>query len=543
VVTPRFWAGFLVIHLLALAALGAWVRSETRLVDLPALHLEQGERLRCVSYAPYYLPGQTPLDPTTRIPREQIEADLKALAPLTECVRIYSVHQGLEQVPAIAQKLGLKVLMGGWIGLEADKNRVQIETLVKLANAYPNTIRAVIVGNEVLLRREQTEAGLRVYIEEVKSRVKVPVTYADVWEFWMRHPDLESAVDFVTVHILPFWEDDPVAVEQALIHVGDVRALVTRKFTKPVLIGETGWPSAGRQREGSRPSLVNQARYVREFIHQAHAEGWDYNLIEALDQPWKRRLEGTVGGYWGILDTRLQPKFSFTQPVAERASASPVWAGMGAGALLGLVAALVGARRLNPGPRLVAALAVAAAGALAGAVGVLAWEHARVAYRNELEWLLLGSVGLGAMLVPLLMGLWGGARPLPSAAGARREERSGKRSQAARMAHKLSQFRLALLYAGATAALLLVADPRYRDFPTLLYAIPALSLGTLGLLGWRANRLAREERLLGLVILLGGLGRWLMEPTNLQAIAWGSCCLLLAAGGLLGRSDEDQQGQ
>lgn len=542
VVKVWFWLGLLLIHLLAVTALVAWVRSETRPVDLPVLHLEQGERLRCVSYAPFYQPGQTPLDPAIRISREQIVADLTALAPLTECVRIYSAHQGLEQVPAVAQALGLKVLLGGWIGLEADKNRLQIESLVKLANAYPNTIRGVIVGNEVLLRREQSEAQLRAYILEVKSRVKVPVTYADVWEFWMRHPDLQTAVDFVTVHILPFWEDEPVAVEQALVHLRDVRAQVVQKFSKPVLIGETGWPSAGRQREGARPSLVNQARYLREFIHRAHQENWDYNLIEAVDQPWKRRLEGTVGGYWGILDTTLGPKFSFTQPVAERSDATPVWKGMGAGALLGLLAALVGARRASPGQRLLAALAVAAAGALAGGVSVLAWEHALVAYRTALEWLLLGAVGVGAALVPLLLGLWGGARTLPSAAQARQERRAGKRSQAARMAQTLSQLRLALLFAGATAALLLLADPRYRDFPTLLYAIPALSLGTLSLLGGRAHRLGREERLLAAVLLLGGMGRWLMEPANPQAMAWGTCCLLLAVGGLLGPAEQHQQG-
>jgi glucan 1,3-beta-glucosidase len=536
----RFWAGFLLLHLAALAGLIHFVLGQLRPVELPTLHLDQGEKLRCVSYAPYYRPGQTPLELTTRIPREQIEADLKALAPLTECVRIYSVNQGLELVPGIAQGLGLKVLLGAWIGVEADRNRLQVDTAVRLANAYPGTVKAVVVGNEVLLRREQTEATLRAYIEEVRRRVKVPVTYADVWEFWTRHRELASAVDFVTVHILPYWEDHPVAVDHALTHIRDVRALVVQQFAKPVLIGETGWPSAGRQRQDSRPSLVNQARYVREFIRHAHDEGWDYNLIEAVDQPWKRRLEGTVGGYWGILDTGLAPKFSFVAPVAERQDGRPVWIATGAGALLGLLASLIGIVKY-PGPaRVLPVLGLAACGAVAGTVIMLTWEHGSVAYRDGLEWVLLGAVALGGGLLPLILGLWAGCRPIPGGFSAWRMGRGG--TQQATLARQLGLLRFSLLFAATVAAVLLFADPRYRDFPTLLYAVPALAFGAFGLFAPGHQRLGREERVLALLLLVCGTARWSSEPANPQALAWWLCCLLLAAGAGLGRSEQHQEG-
>ena len=73
----------------------------------------------------------------------------------------------------------------------------------------------------------------------------------------------------------------------------------TRFAPKDVLIGETGWPSEGRQRETAVPSRVNEARFIRGFVSMAEANGWHYNLIEAFDQPWKRANEGAVGGYWG----------------------------------------------------------------------------------------------------------------------------------------------------------------------------------------------------------------------------------------------------
>src|SRR3546814_2538257 len=41
----------------------------------------------------------------------------------------------------------------------------------------------------------------------------------------------------------------------------------------------------------------------------------------AFDQPWKRKLEGTVGGHWGFLDGNAQVKFAWGQPLSNH----PFW--------------------------------------------------------------------------------------------------------------------------------------------------------------------------------------------------------------------------
>ncbi len=115
--------------------------------------------------------------------------------------------------------IGLKVLLGLWLSSNPVTNKVQIDTAIDLANRYPDTIRAVIVGNEVLLRGDMAANQLADTIRAVKARVKVPVTYADVWEYWLRNRDVAAAVDFITIHILPYWEDLPVAADQAAAHV------------------------------------------------------------------------------------------------------------------------------------------------------------------------------------------------------------------------------------------------------------------------------------------------------------------------------------
>ena len=526
------WLSVLLSQLALLIGLFVWLAGEMRPVYMHDLQLSAGEKLKCVSYAPYHHPGQTPFDAQLRISPEQISTDLRALARITDCVRLYSVDQGLEQVPEIARSVGIKVLLGAWIGYDVDKNAAELDRAIALANANADVVRALIVGNEVLLRRERTEDEMRALIRSAKARTTVPVTYADVWEFWTRHDSLAKEVDFLTVHILPFWEDDPVDIEHALEHVIATRSHVGEHFVgKPILIGETGWPSQGRQRQASRPSQVNQARYVREFVHQAHARGWDYNLIEAIDQPWKRALEGTVGGFWGMLDaSTLAPKFALAGPVAERTNPQGLIVGAIVGALSGL---LLGTRRCGGG--LLRRAALVMLGASSGLIAVLHAEHAQLAYRNALEWSVLGAVAVLGLLLATAFALWR-AEAIPDAASAWSDLR--KRDARFSMAQALGLLRGLILFAAAITAVLLWVDSRYRDFPILLYLGPA---ALLGVLGWVEATQARAERICAGLIAVAVLGRYLPEPANPQAIAWLLIGLLLALPVLLARAREHEK--
>src|SRR5437868_6553807 len=287
------------ISLGTIAAVWWWLATPITLVRAP---IDPNAKLQCVSYAPFR-GAQTPLVESTRISTEQIAEDLAQLAKVTDCVRTYSIENGLDQVPALATKVGLKVIQGIWLGSNRLKNLAQISTVVRLAREYPGVITAVVVGNEVLLRGEMTTADLAATIRSVKSQVTIPVTYADVWEYWLRNREVYEAVDFVTIHILPYWEDFPIRAKFASSHVDSIRKRMAVAFPgKEILIGETGWPSEGRMREGALPSRASQARVVSEILDTAKREGFRVNLIEAYDQPWKRQLEGTVGGYWGLFD-------------------------------------------------------------------------------------------------------------------------------------------------------------------------------------------------------------------------------------------------
>src|SRR6201990_2564620 len=290
----------LLVSLSAIAAVWWWLATPINLARAP---IDPNAKLLCVSYAPFR-DAQTPLVPTTQIAPEQIEQDLAQLAKVSDCVHTYSIENGLDQVPELAAKVGLKVIQGIWLSGNRQKSAVQIATGVRLAKEFPSTITALVVGNEVLLRGELSQSDLAATIRLVKMQVPVPVTYADVWEYWLRYREIFDAVDFVTIHILPFWEDFPIRAKHAAAHVEFIRRKMEVAFPgKEILIGETGWPSAGRMRDAALPSRTNQARVVSEILDLAKRQNFRVNLIEAYDQPWKRQLEGTMGGYWGLFDS------------------------------------------------------------------------------------------------------------------------------------------------------------------------------------------------------------------------------------------------
>jgi exo-beta-1,3-glucanase (GH17 family) len=433
-------------------------------VSLVRAPIDPAAKLECVSYAPFR-DAQTPLVPTTQISAEQMSQDLAQLAKISKCVRTYSVENGLDQVPELAGKVGLKVIQGIWLGSNRLKNVAQIATAVQLTKDFPNVISAVVVGNEVLLRGEMTAADLAANIRSVKSQVKVPVTYADVWEFWLRNREIYDAVDFVTIHILPYWEDFPIRAKNAAAHVDSIRKRVAVAFpAKEILIGETGWPSAGRMRDGALPSRTNQARVVSEILDLAKRENFRVNLIEAYDQPWKRELEGTVGGYWGLIDNDQR---ALKYPAGVPINNYPAWKlHMGLGLGLSMLVFAVGMQTLRRrpwSPRFSSWLTVAISATAAGVLlGVAADKMLYESY-NLGGWIRWGALLAAGVLSPLLCAYATmSGRSLPTFL-----ELFGPRQG---RTHSISAVLLGLILMvtaliGAETALGFVFDPRYRDFP------------------------------------------------------------------------------
>ena len=476
--------------------------------------------LQSVSFAPYR-PGQSPLTRTFPTP-DQIESDLKRLQGKVGAVRTYSAGENLETVPQRAGKYGLKVWHGAWLNNNEKENLEQINLLIDHANKYKDTVERVIVGNEVLLRKDLTANQLRRYIRQVKQRVTQPVTYADVWEFWLRNPQLADEVDFITIHILPYWEDEPIGLERKEAdgklaiekHLVDIYKKVQARFPdKKIVIGETGWPSDGRMRSDARPGRVEQVKFFSIFRSAAEREKFDYNVIEAFDQYWKARQEGTVGAAWGLLDAQRHDKFELGKPV----SAEPKWQ------LLFAVSTIVGALLL------LAYVSLRRASAWKGIIIFAAFAQIVATCYVQATWIDLSRAfyferSVGVVFWALLLALFSyallrgiadsltGKMADPSLYGARVREawhswRELPRYRILQRADLLAQMLYLVLTVLCIFYLIVISidwydgvirigdwfrqiaiDGRYRDFPIWSFVIPSVVL-----MAWKTITILRSE--------------------------------------------------
>src|SRR6202035_5782256 len=108
-----------------------WLAIPTYLARAP---IDPNAKLQCISYAPFR-GHQTSLSPATQVSREQIAEDLAQLAKISDCVRTYAIDLGLDQIPELAAKVGLKVIQGIWLDRYRQQKLTQISMCTRLAQA------------------------------------------------------------------------------------------------------------------------------------------------------------------------------------------------------------------------------------------------------------------------------------------------------------------------------------------------------------------------------------------------------------------------
>ncbi len=380
------FSSVLIAAVFAAITIGVW-----GYLNRPTMEPRWPEKIQGVAFSPFYA-GQDPM--YRKLPTDaQIDADLQLLSGKVTSVRTYSSLLSLGRVPQLAAKHRLKVTVGAWLDRQLSTNNLEVMAAIRLANAHSNVIRLVI-GNESILRGDLDADQVAEQLDRVRAAVTQPVSTAEPWHVWISHPELASHVDFITVHLLPYWEGIPV--EQGLNYVASRVALLQRTFPgKEIVIGEVGWPSDGRTREAAVASTSNEALFLRRFLRLAASEGYIYYLMEAFDQPWKAKYEGAVGAYWGIYNVDREPKFAFIEPIVR----IPQWqtlAGISVVLAMMLIALFFTHSRAlgTRGRSLLAIVAYAAAAALV-------W----IVYDYSQQYLTLFSALLGCLLLIGMLGV------------------------------------------------------------------------------------------------------------------------------------------
>lgn len=262
-------------------------------------------RIDGLAYAGFR-PGQSPLNDRYPTPR-QIAGDIEHLSHYTTRLRTYETRT-LSVVATEAARRKMTVLGGAWLSGKHAVDVREVDSLIELARAFP-AIRGLLIGNETLSTHSVSQQELIQTIDRVRRATHAPVSTAQTWTIWLSHPELAQHVDFIAVHLLPYW--DKVGVENAVDFTFDCLQQLRRAFPgRRIVVTEVGWPSAGLSMGAAIPSRENQSRFLRQFVNRAKHDRVEFYVIEAYDQVWKGAWEGRVGRYWGIFDTQHRLKIS-----------------------------------------------------------------------------------------------------------------------------------------------------------------------------------------------------------------------------------------
>ncbi|NJL15186.1 MAG: glycosyl hydrolase [Microscillaceae bacterium] len=275
--------------------------SEETLNDLFAEILQNGVHGFCFSL---YEEGQKPGD---LISEAQVRRRMEILQPHTQWVRSFSCTEGNEFIPKVAKEMGIKTLVGAWLGKDDEINQREIAGLIHLAKEGFVDIAAV--GNEVMYRKDLTEDELIDFMQKVKAEIPaIPMGYVDAYYEFSHRPRITERCDVILCNCYPFWEACPF--ENSLDYMKQMYEQAKAAGNgKQVIITETGWPSQGEDLRGAVPSYQSARDYFINTQLWSSQENIPVFYFSSFDESWKVGAEGIVGAYWGIWDKTEKLKF------------------------------------------------------------------------------------------------------------------------------------------------------------------------------------------------------------------------------------------
>ena len=268
-------------------------------------------QLKGMAYGPFR-EGQSPeqgIYPTL----SEVRQDMPLLKLVSNGIRTYGCRH-LEAVITATREISLPLTLGIWLSGNPEQDSAEIACAVDQAQANPH-IASIVVGNESILAGHLTATQVCTYTQQVRESTGLPVTTAEPWHIWVAHSNLATCVDYLLIHIHPYWECQPIENTVAFVQQ-KFEQVSTQYPDKAVVIGETGWPTAGTGREahcGPMPALSpeQQSQFAADFLEWAEQEGVDFYYFEAFDEPWK--CEGgrsEVECHWGIYGADRAPKLA-----------------------------------------------------------------------------------------------------------------------------------------------------------------------------------------------------------------------------------------
>jgi exo-beta-1,3-glucanase (GH17 family) len=278
---------------------------------------------RFVGYEPTAL--QVVNGRATHADAASIRADLQVLRPRFDSLITYGSVDGAEQIPAVAASLGFRaVIVGVWDPF----NRVQLDSAIAAAQAYPEVVVGVSLGNELVMAGRRNFADLAALANEVRRRLpRIAVSTTEPFHIFYdpAAAQLLQQLDFLLVNVhpvfQPWFRDAPDA--NAAQFVVNVVTRLQEGYCGPVLVKETGVPTAPAelgftpQRQASfysqlgarfQPSRMRSFAYFSAF--DAPWRAWDAMPIPGASPT---AANHTAEAHWGLFDENRRRKPVVTQ--------------------------------------------------------------------------------------------------------------------------------------------------------------------------------------------------------------------------------------
>jgi exo-beta-1,3-glucanase (GH17 family) len=333
---------------------------------------------QAICYGGYRTPSRD-IVPTV----SEIKEDMKILAAMKmKVIRTYNVHykeihhllQAISELKKEETGFEMYVMLGAWIDCknawtanppihdeESERNAVEIDEAVKLANQYPDIIKIITVGNEAMVKWATSYyVTPRIilkwvnHLQNLKKQNKLPkdiwITSSDNFASWgggtndYHVEDLKQlikAVDYISMHTYPmhdthynpvFWGikeselqlSEKEKIDSAMTRARDyaitqyksvVSYMQSNGVNKPVHIGETGWATFANEfygNEGSRATdEYKSALYYKLMRDWTNKEGISCFYFEAFDENWKNSSNPLNSeNHFGFINLQSQAKFA-----------------------------------------------------------------------------------------------------------------------------------------------------------------------------------------------------------------------------------------
>ena len=273
------------------------------------------------------------------------------------------------------------VMLGAWIQCknaykegtdhsieDAEWNRREIETAIRLAGEYPDIVKIIAVGNEAMVDWQAhfvPASTILKYVKVLKDArtaggipAQTLITTSDNWaalggEKRYRNNDLNELIrqlDYVSLHTYAFHDtfynpalqwgplpdevDLPVtkqvakSVERAIAlqkaQVNAVKDYLTELgVEKEIHIGETGWASLDNSHYGDAGTCAANEYIAKQFYDATMQWTRENNLtcfyFEAFDEPWKSKTTNGSEAHFGLLTVDGKAKYALWDLVDEGA--------------------------------------------------------------------------------------------------------------------------------------------------------------------------------------------------------------------------------